>query len=635
MLLTFFIALFILLMQFLWLRLDQIVGKGLDALVILEFIFWSTLTLIPMALPLSTLLASIMTMGDMGESNELLALKSAGVSLQRVMMPLMILIFCISAFAFYVSNNILPLSNLKMRTLLYDIRNKRPDVMIETGVFYNGITGYSLKIQNKDSKTNLLRKVLIYDHSKIQGNISVTIADSGYINATPDGKNLIVTLYNGNTYEDERGAGRLSEGTHPFSHRQFSKQDFIVRLEGYDLERTNEDLFKSSSAMMLNLKDLNKSIDSFSIIQNRKSHEAFINLIYSNSFHNGLELDSLSRSKGRFVHKVNVDSLFATLSAVQKSTVVSVALTKAESIKKEYGDDYIGIKTMLEVNRKQLAQFKVERHMKFTLSAACIIFFFIGAPLGAIIRKGGLGMPVVVSLFLFIGYWVMFSTGIKLANQGSWNPTAAMWFPSIILLPLGIFLTYKSTTDSALFNAERYVDFFKKVFNIFPKLHSIGQVNFDTIDNCTPRKEPFTKKELAAAADQLTGLGTETLSSYAAKGWAARLFGAIAAEVKGYDIRMDELKASYDNFLCIVRTFREEEALVLTIAEYPTISYKHRYKKIYIALRLVLLTVFSVLFCIYAIVKQRYMYINYKKEISIIVSLNKRLKDQLENKEDD
>ncbi len=462
MVLTFFIAIFVLLMQFLWLFIDELVGKGLEWSVIGEFLFWASITLVPMALPLSTLLASIMTMGNMGENNELLALKSAGISLQRIMMPLFVLVFAISAMAFYISNNILPMANLKIVTMRHDIQRKRPDVMLSPGVFTNDMPGYSLRIGSKDPKTNRLKSVMIYDHTMHSGNLSVTIADSGYISGTKDGKYMIVTLYNGNTYQDERD-NRTVASNYPFSHRQFSQQEFLVPIPDWD--RVDENAYKGSYSMMLDAASLSKEIDSLQVVQNTSARAAVNNFLYaSTSFSNVVELDTAKINIQRHVKAVNTDSLFKSYSKEQKARAVQEAISKADAAKSQirFTDDSMG----LESQRKRIAQNETEWHMKFTLSAACLIFFFIGAPLGAIIRKGGLGMPMVLSLILFLFYWVMFSMGKKMAIQGSWNSTIAMWLPSIILLPLGIFLTYKSTTDSALFNADKYIDFFKKIFFI-------------------------------------------------------------------------------------------------------------------------------------------------------------------------
>lgn len=449
--------------------MDDIAGKGLEWSVIGELLFWMALTTIPMALPLSTLLASIMTMGNLGENNELLALKSAGISLQRIMRPLMILVFTISILAFYISNNLLPMSNLKMDTLLRDVKAKNPVFALDVGVFSTNLPGYSIKMGDKDSETNLLRELMIYNHSNSSENTSVTIADSGYISMMESGDYLI-TLYSGNSYQDEKNRDGIITEDRPFSHHEFDRQEFLVRAEQWS--RTDEEQNKGKM-QMLSLVDLTKSVDSLKKLQDIEASRALSLYLSSPAFSNSAELDTAQAVAGRHVKPVNIDSIFASYDDKQKYDAVSNAVKKLENSKIEL--EYA--KAEREVRRRDIAQGEVEWHMKFTLSVACVIFFFIGAPLGAIIRKGGLGMPMVVSLFLFIFYWVIFSTGKKMAIQGSWNAAFAMWLPTMILLPLGIFLTYKATSDSSLFNADKYLGWFKKIGRRFSKKRKLEKQN--------------------------------------------------------------------------------------------------------------------------------------------------------------
>lgn len=440
--------------------MDDIAGKGLEWSIIGELLFWVALTTIPMALPLSTLLASIMTMGNLGENNELLALKSAGISLQRIMRPLMILVFIISILAFYISNNLLPLSNLKFDTLLRDVKAKNPVFALDVGVFSSNLPGFSVKIGDKDSETDLLSEVMIYDHSGI-GNTAVTIADSGYISMMPSG-NYLITLFSGNSYEDQKNKDGGISADRPFAHREFERQEFLVEAEQW--ARTDEEMNKGKM-QMLSLGDLNKSIDSLKKMQEIEALRSYDYYVTSSAFSNIAELDTAQAVAGRYIKTINTDSIFSSFSDKEKYNVVTSAISRLENTKQQMEF----AKAERELRRRDIAQGEVEWHMKFTLSVACLIFFFIGAPLGAIIRKGGIGMPMVVSLFLFIVYWVIFSTGKKMAIQGSWNAAFAMWLPTIVLLPLGIFLTYKATSDSSLFNADKYLAWFKKIRQRFSK----------------------------------------------------------------------------------------------------------------------------------------------------------------------
>lgn len=470
MVLTFFIVVFIFVMQFLWMYMDDIAGKGISWAIIGELLFWVALTTIPMALPLSTLLASIMTMGNLGENNELLALKSAGISLQRIMRPLMVLVIVISMLAFYISNNLLPLSNLKLDTLLRDVKEKNPVFALDVGVFTTNLPGYAIKIGDKEPRTDLLKDVMIYNHrSPSAGNASVTIADSGIISVTQSG-NYLITLYSGNSYEDGVSKDGVYADNRPFSHHEFARQEFLVQAEQWS--RTDEEQNKGKM-QMLSLVDLSRSIDTLRKEQEQEASRSVSMYLAYNTFGNSSELDTASVISARYVKPFSVDSLFSSYTDEQKYNAASAALRKAEDAvaQMEY------MKYEREVKRRDIAQGEIEWHMKFTLSVACLIFFFIGAPLGAIIRKGGLGMPMVVSLFLFVVYWVIFSTGKKMAIQGSWNVIFAMWLPTFILLPLGVFLTYKATTDSSLFNADKYVAWFKKVGRKFSKTSKISNQN--------------------------------------------------------------------------------------------------------------------------------------------------------------
>jgi lipopolysaccharide export system permease protein len=461
MFMTFFIVMFILLLQFLWRYIDDLVGKGLDFEVIAELLMYASAGLVPMALPLSTLLASLMTLGNLGENNELLAMKSAGISLPRIMFPLIVVTVLISISAFFFSNNVLPYTNLKISTLLWDVRQQRPELQIRVGVFNDDIEGYSIKIASRDPKTNLMENVLIYDHRRKEGNLVVTVADSGYMQITTDEKFMIITLYNGYTYEEmleNRSIRRTDSRKFPARRNKFEEQVLLLELKNLGFERSNEDLFKSSFQAQ-NINQLARSSDSLSNEIQKRKESSRNNLLKHNLFQNPFELTRDSAANVTYV--LNKDSLLYVLTPkVQKQTIAR-ALASARSAKSSVGSTA----HELTSRSKHMVRHTLEWHRKFALSFACFVFFFIGAPLGAIIRKGGLGMPVVVSVLFFVIYYVISLTGEKFARELFWDPYVGMWLSSFILFPLGVFLSYKATTDSVIMNADFYINTIKKFLN--------------------------------------------------------------------------------------------------------------------------------------------------------------------------
>jgi lipopolysaccharide export system permease protein len=462
MMLTFFIVLFVLMLQFLWLHIDDLVGKGLGLLVIAEFLFWGLITFIPLALPLSTLLSSIMTMGNMGESNELLAMKAAGVSIQRIMRPLMGLVVIISIAAFFVANSLIPYANLQISSLMYDIRQTRMEIKIPTGVFYNGIEDYSLRIERQNEQSRMMYDMILYDHTNKRGNVSVTRADSGYLKFTGNKTHIIVKLFHGYTYEEDKQ--QTGDTIYPFQKRHFSEQEVLIPLQNYEFKRSDNERFKER-AEMKSLHELNTISDSLTLAQGNLSNTYASDFRYKASFARTQEFDTSRIFREKYIYTANCDSLFALLPVHQKATAVNGALQRISQAISQNEIHFTNYE-QLDYQRRRA---DIEWHRKFTLSIACIIFFFIGAPLGAIIRKGGLGMPTVVSIFFFTAYWVVDISGKKLARDGVLDPIMGIWLSSFVLLPMGIFLTYKATTDSALFNTERYIILLKKITKFFIK----------------------------------------------------------------------------------------------------------------------------------------------------------------------
>ncbi len=457
---TFFIVMFILLMQFLWKYIDDLVGKGLEFNVILELLLYASAGLVPMALPLSTLLASLMTMGNFGEHNELLAMKSAGISLPRIMSPLIVLTILISVGGFFFSNNVLPYTNLKISSLLYDVKQQRPELQLKVGVFNNDIDGLSIKIGSKDPKTNLMRRIMIYDHRSNEGNLMVTVADSGYMRITDDSQYMIVTLFSGSTYEEisENSPNRRQTiKKYPSRNNRFEQQEMILELKGFGLQRTNEDFFKSSFHAM-NLNQLAQTGDSLFRDIDDRTKQAVRNMANISLLKNPNSFSHSSLRNPTYI--LNSDSLFNSLSSETQLRTIERAIANARQSK----NYIVSVKDDLYHRGKHAVRHIVEWHRKFTLSFACFVFFFIGAPLGAIIRKGGLGMPVVVSVLFFVVYYIISLTGEKFAREMIWEVNTGMWVSSFILLPLGVFLSYKATTDSVILNADFYILYIKKFF---------------------------------------------------------------------------------------------------------------------------------------------------------------------------
>jgi len=452
---TFFVALFVLLMQFLWKYIDDLVGKGLEWYIIAELMFYASSTFVPMALPLAILLSSLMTFGNLGEHYELVAMKSAGISLRSIMKPLIILSVIISGFAFYFSNNILPVANLKFKALLYDVRQKKLAVNIKEGIFYNDLENYVIRVGKKGKDGNTIYNVMVYNHTEHKGNTDVTIADSGLMQSTPDGRYLLFTLYNGYTYQ-EKVDQKDAQQKLPFQRTYFGEQQRKFDLSTFELNRTDEELFKNNFEM-LNIRQLNYFIDSLGVSLHNKRQGLAGN--FDQNYLSYRMMDSIYRISPDTISFSN-PAFLDSLSSDDRLIVTATALSSARNLKRNLEFQAQTFRSSEEFIRKH----KVVWHRKFTLSFACLVLFFIGAPLGAIIRKGGLGMPAVVSILFFILYHITSMIGQKSALKGAMEVSTGMWLSSIILLPLGIFLTYKATTDSPLMDMEVWNRIIKKVY---------------------------------------------------------------------------------------------------------------------------------------------------------------------------
>ena len=452
---TFFISLFILLMQFVWKYIDDMVGKGLEWYIILKLLFYFSATFVPLALPLAILLSSLMTFGNLGEHYELVTMKAAGISLSRIMRPLIVVSICISALAFYYSNVILPIANLKSLSLLYDIREKKLAFNIKEGVFYPGIEGFVIRVGKKEKDGNTIRDVMVYDHTKHLGNISLTTAEWGKMELSPDKKFLVFRLYNGTNYE-ERIDLRNNEISRPFQRTDFSQQYQMFDLSAFQLTRTDESLFKKNYEMQ-NINQLSKSIDSIrsQLMEDVKAYEAGFVKNHQRYAKAGKE----KTKTGKTPEKFN-PSVIYNFKAENRGKLMETAINGAKSMK----ENVVTNRESIYNKSKLVYKHQVVYHKKFAFSIACFLLFFIGAPLGAIIRKGGLGMPAVISTLFFILFWVISFVGEKYAIEGEVPPWQGIWFASAVLMPIGIFLTVKATNDASLFDADAWLNVLKKIF---------------------------------------------------------------------------------------------------------------------------------------------------------------------------
>lgn len=458
-LVTIFITIFILLMQFLWKYVDDLVGKGLEWDVILRLMFYASATFVPLALPLAVLLSSLMTFGNMGEHYELVSIKSAGISLQKAMQPLIILAVVISISAFLFSNYVFPVANLKFGSLLYDIRQKKLAFNLDEGIFDNELNGYVIRAGRKAKDNKTIYDVMIYDHTGRMGNTKVTVAKKGLMELSPNQKQLVITLYNGYNYievTNERGYRQ----NHPFEEIKFKKQILSFDLSQLDLSHTNESLFKNHYSM-LNIKQLDHAIDSLSRFvttreiafrQNALRNFGYLRPKGKNSGNPEMVQKESKRAPVLYPFLRNFD-------LKTRNQILEIAQRHTRSAKDNV---LFHVNRIIKPKKQLIIRHEIIWNQKFKLSLACLIFFFIGAPLGAIIRKGGLGLPVVISVLFFVVYHVISVTGEKAARAGEMSVIFGVWLSTIVILPLGLFLTYKATTDAPLMDSESWEKFFEK-----------------------------------------------------------------------------------------------------------------------------------------------------------------------------
>lgn len=470
---TFFISLFVVMMQFLWRFISDIVGKGLSFDVIAELFFYATLTMVPMALPLAVLLASLMTFGNLGEKFELTAMKASGISLFRIMSPLIIVMSVIAVGAFFFQNNVLPVAQTKMWTLILSMRQKTPEVEIPERSFYDEIPNINLYIDRKNPETGMLYGMILYDMTRGMDNSRVILADSGSLSFTEDKKHLFMHLYDGEMFENLRdnAMGVTASGYMPFRREQFDDKQIYMAFDA-NFNRIDEGGIRSQYVGQ-NISELRHSIDSIgarvdsigSVYAAEILSAPMMGLSQTLSRREGDSIVNYRRPEVAMEKPLDLDSVFNAPSASYAKTYLNQALNKARRQKMDYEYRSLSLAEEAKIMRKH----DIEMQKKFTLSFACIIFFFIGAPLGAIIKKGGLGTPLVISVLLFIVYFIIDNSGFKMARDGKIDVYQGMWMSSAVLLPLGIFFTYKAVGDSAVFNVDAYRNFFNRLIGREPK----------------------------------------------------------------------------------------------------------------------------------------------------------------------
>ena len=457
---TFFICLFIFMMQFLWKYVDELVGKGLEMTVLAQFFFYSALTLVPLSLPLAVLLAALITFGNFGERFELLAMKAAGISLLKIMRPLIVFIALVSCVSFYFQNVIGPRAQSKLWTLLFSMKQTSPEVDIPEGVFYDEIDGYNLYVKHKDRDTGMLYDVLIYNFEKGFENAQIIKADSGRLEMTADKQHLYLHLYSGEQFENLKDQS-VSRKNVPYRRETFREKHAIIEFDS-NFNMADEGIM-SNSEKSKDMWTIQADVDSMSF-KNDSLGRLYYNEAMEGAYSVTAKLtrqDTVKLAEA-VPESYDADSLFEVATLSEKEKVLTAAVSRASSAASDWNSKAFNIKQTDSSLRRHNAAW----HEKLTLSLSCLIFFFIGAPLGGIIRKGGLGMPVVVSVVIFIVYYIINNTGFKMARDGKWIIWMGMWTSTAVLAPLGAWLTYKANKDSVVFNADAYVSWIKKILGI-------------------------------------------------------------------------------------------------------------------------------------------------------------------------
>ena len=466
---TFFICQFVLMMQFLWRYVDELIGKGLSLEVLAQFFWYMGLMLMPQAFPLAILLSSLITFGNLGESSELTAIKASGISLMQVLRPLMVIVMIVACTSFYFQNVIGPNANKSFAALLISMKQKNPELEIPEGAFYDGIPNCNVYVEKKDVNTGMLYGLMIYRITNSFEDATVIIADSGSLAMTAEKKHLLLTLHSGEWFENMRSQDAAFATNVPYRRETFENKQIVIDFDA-NFNLADADDF-SQEAQAKGLIRLFHDIDSMNAAFDSTGRAFYDQEKYSLYQIPRVEKkDSLKALKAAAKTSMNYDSIYHDLTTEAKRDAVSRAMEQVRMAMTDY--EFKGY--MTAYNERFLRKHRLEAFLKFTLSFACIIFFFIGAPLGAIVRKGGLGAPVIISVLVFIVYYIFENSGTKMAREGSWPVPFGALLSTGVLTPLAIFVTYKANKDASEFNLDFYKALLHKVFGIKPKryIHS-------------------------------------------------------------------------------------------------------------------------------------------------------------------
>lgn len=503
---TFCICLFIFIIQLMWKWIDEFVDKGLDISVVAQFFLLGSVSLVAKALPLAILLAALMTFGNFGERFELLAMKAAGIPLLRTMLPLIVCCALFGGVSFYFQNVVAPMSQRKLMTMMYSIKQTSPESDIPERRFYNKIEGYNIYVEHKDKNTGKLYDVTIYDMSAGFEKANILVSDSAIIKNTADEKHMILTMYSGEQFSnlDEQDVKKKNA---PYRRETFSKKEVIIEMDG-GFEIKDADFLKAK-ADGKNMKELKVAIDSLSTSNDSIARDYLKHLKRNNYkdkvvFNNS---DSISMVNDN-IYSMNVDSLYNTSTNKSKLMWKRDALRNISSLKNTYE---INTKILHQLD-KDLNKHKISWWEKITLSLGCVVFLLIGAPLGSIVRRGGLGYPVIISVATFILYYILDTSGSKMASEGEWKIWFGAWMSTMILAPMGLFFTYQANKDSGILKNDAIKDFFRRMFAISEKRHiPLKEVIIDNpdYDKCnTALKEIYCEARLYKMRNKLKRLPT-------------------------------------------------------------------------------------------------------------------------------
>lgn len=462
---TFFICLFIFMMQFLWRYVDELVGKGLEIGILAQFFFYSGLTLIPLSLPLAILLAALMTFGNFGERYELLSMKAAGIPLLRIIRPLVIFCTFLCCTSFYFQDVIAPKAQLKLWQLLVSMKQTSPELDIPEGVFYSDIEGYNIYVKKKDRETGMMKDLLIYNFSDGFENAHIIWATEGSMEMTEDKQHLFLHLYNGEQFENLKSQSISSKNV-PYRRETFREKHIAIEFDGgFNMVDGNLLSDRSDSKSMA---QISESIDSLTMKADSVGRTMFSDIKRTTYRKNTLSAkDSTQIAEGKLPDIINTDSLYNAYTLAEKEKALKSAFERTELL----ANDWKVKSTQMKDADNNIRRHQIDWHKKITLSLSCLIFFFIGAPLGAIIRKGGLGLPVVISVIIFVLYYIIDSGSTRVARSGEMNIILGVWTSTLVLAPMGAFFTYKSNKDSVVFNLEMYINFFRWLLGMRPKRH--------------------------------------------------------------------------------------------------------------------------------------------------------------------